>query len=177
MEAQLSSNGEYFIILFFAMTMFFIPGISYAQNPTLNETADGRTEQTHYVYLSKTSSANIIISNGTSFVGPFSTTYAISGNTIDIKDSKNVIQASIIDDFTNSSTIGYVKLSNSVSNTSSIQIANPFVSKERIEQQIQELLERAIPETTNTNDKLVSITCSFGNSIDAYSCSVIPIPK
>jgi hypothetical protein len=60
------------------------------------------------------SSANAIISNGTSFVGPFGTTYRISGSTSDVRDSKDIILTSIIDDFTNSSTIGYVKLSNNV---------------------------------------------------------------
>ena len=170
----MSSHVKYLIMLFFIVTtLFLIPEILYAQNSTLNNTADRGTE-TRYVILSRISSANTIILKGTSFVGSFDTTYTISGSKSHIRDSNDVILRSITDDFTNSSTIGYVKLSNSVSNNSNLKIVNPFVSKERVEQKIDELLESAILEASNANDEFVSITCNFGSSLNAYSCLVFP---
>jgi hypothetical protein len=50
-------------------------------------------------------------------------------------------------------------------------------SKERIQQKIHELLKIAILEASNANDEFVTIKCDFGNSLEVYSCSVIPILK
>ena len=71
----MNTTVGYLVMLFFAVTtLFFIPGILYAQNSILDKTA---AENAH-VNLSVTSSANRTISNGTSFVGSFETTYLIS---------------------------------------------------------------------------------------------------
>ena len=64
-----------------------------------------------------------------------------------------------------------------IPDNSSFKIANPFASKERIQQKIHELLEIAILEASNANDGFVTIKCDFGNNLELYSCSVIPILK
>jgi hypothetical protein len=155
-----------FVLLLFTISILFLVPGTQAQNSNLTETATG------HIDLSKTSSSNMIISKGTSFVGSFDTTYTITGTASDIKDSKDVIVSSIIDDFTNTSTIGYVKVPNSESSTSNTQeIANPFASNEQIEQKVQELLEESLVEATNAKTNLVSISCNFGSSLDLFSCS------
>ena len=138
--------------------------ISYAQNTTQNEPS---TEDK--VLISKSASSNVIISNGSSSVGGFNSTYSITGSPDDIKNLKDLITSSILDDFTNSSTIGYVKLSESNSNSGNQQIANPFASNEQINQKITELLNKVTEDSIN--EGVVSIICNFGNNLDMFACS------
>jgi hypothetical protein len=155
-------------LYFLAVTVLcFVIGESYAQNSAVNETR--HLADPPHIDLSKMESSNMIISNGTSFVGSFGTTYTITGTASDIKGSIDVLVSSIIDDFTNSSTIGYVKLSDSESTSSETQIANPFASKEQINQKIQVVLSKSIKDGSNKG--LVEINCLFGNSLDLFSCS------
>ena len=155
------------ILLVFLITVSLLISsveISYAQNSTENKlSAEGQ------VLISKTASGNTIINDGSSSVGGFGTTYTITGSGNDIKNSRDLIRSSILDDFTNSSTIGYVKLSNSNPNSDKQQIANPFASNEQIQQKITELLNKVFQE--RSNDGIVSITCNFGNNLDLFSCS------
>lgn len=161
------NNFQVLILVVFLITINLLISsveISYAQNTTENKpSAEGQ------VLISKTASINTIISNGSSSVGGFSNTYTITGPTNDIKNSKDLITSSIRDDFTNGSTIGYVKLSDSNSDSDNQQIANPFASNEQIGQKITELLNKVIPKVSN--DGVVSITCTFGNSLDLFACS------
>ncbi len=142
-------------------------GISHAQNSTLNKTGE--------ITISKTASGNTIISNSSSFVGGFTTTYMITGNATDIKNSKDLILETITNDFTNSSTVGYVNLSDEGSKTSEQQIANPFASIEQITQKIHEALNNSMKGNSET--AIVSITCNFGSSLNHFTCSAIPISK
>jgi hypothetical protein len=97
---------------------------------------------------------------------------------LDIKNSKDLIVSSIIKDFANSSTIGYVKLSNSTSNSSGkAEIANPFASNEQIDQKVQELVDKSIEDATNAKTALIEIKCLFGNSLDLFSCSMFPLVR
>jgi hypothetical protein len=147
--------------------------ISYAQNSTENEpSAKGQ------VLVSKTASSNTIISNGSSSVGGFTTTYTITGNAADIKNSKDRIVETVTDDFSNSSTAGYVSLSNpSSENTDNQQIANPFASNEQIIQKIHEELGKSISDASMNESNLASITCQFGDFLDLFSCSVHLLSK
>jgi hypothetical protein len=161
------NNFQVQIIVVFLITINLLISsfeISYAQNSTENGTS-----AEVQVLVSKTASSNTFIYNGSSSVGGFSTTYTITGSLNDIKNSKDLITSSILDDFTNSSTIGYVKLSDSNPNSDQQQIANPFASNEQIEQKITELLNKATQETSD--DGIVSITCNFGNNLDLFVCS------
>jgi hypothetical protein len=147
--------------------------ISYAQNSTENEpSAKGQ------VLVSKTASSNTIISNGSSSVGGFTTTYTITGNAADIKNSKDRIVETVTDDFSNSSTAGYVSISNpSSENTDNQQIANPFASNEQIIQKIHEELGKSISDASMNESNLASITCQFGDFLDLFSCSVHLLSK
>jgi hypothetical protein len=161
------NNFQVQILVVFLITVNLLISnveISYAQNSTENKpSVEGQ------ILISKTASGNTIISNGSSSVGGFSTTYAITGTANDIKNSKDLITSSILNDFANSSTIGYVKLSDSNPDSDQQQMANPFASNEQIEQKITELLNKVTQDSNN--DGIVSVTCSFGNNIDLFTCS------
>lgn len=138
--------------------------------------SDGRSSvmgNENQIVLSKVITGNTIIVNKTAFVGGFDMTYIITGNSNNIKASEDLIISSIVEDFTKSPTAGYVKISLSASNSSDIQIGNPFASNEQINQKIQELLHKSISEVTNMG--LLEVRCSFGNSLDLFSCLTNPL--
>lgn len=166
MKSSVNNFQVQILVVFLITINLLISGIetSYAQNSTKNERS---AEEQVLIY--KTASSNTIISNGSSSVAGFSTTYTINGSANDIKNSKGLITSSILDDFTNSSTMGYVKLTDSNSDSDKQQIANPFASNEQIEQEITELLNKVTQETSN--DGIVSITCTFSNNLNLFSCS------
>jgi hypothetical protein len=169
------NNFQVQILVVFLITVNLLISsveISYAQNSTENELSAERL-----VLISKTASSNTIISNGSSSVGGFSNTYMITGNAADIKNSKELILETVTNDFTNSSTVGYVILNNGSETNDITQIANPFASNEQISQKIKEELNRTISEASMNESNLTSITCQFGNSLDLFSCSVIPMLK
>lgn len=153
-------------LLFTVAVLFFINSSVYAQN----NTSASIVNESH-IDLSKVSSSNTIISNETSFVGSFGTIYTITGPAYDIKNSKDLIISSILNDFTNTSTIGYVKLSDSDTNSDKHEIANPFASNDQITQKIKQSLDKSILDATNIKSGLVTIKCNFGSSLEAFSCS------
>lgn len=173
MQIEIDVNNSHLqILIVFVITvnlLIYGTEISYAQNSTQNDSQ---------VQISKTASSNIVISNGSSSVGEFNTTYTITGNAADIKNSKDRIVETVTDDFSNSSTAGYVSLSNpSSENTDNQQIANPFASNEQIIQKIHEELGKSISDASMNESNLASITCQFGNFLDLFSCSVHLLSK
>jgi hypothetical protein len=148
--------------------------ISYAQNTSLIGSTPANNQG--YIELSKVATSNTIITNKTAFVGGFDTAYSITGTPMNIKNSKDLIISSIVEDFTKSPTVGYVKISKSITNSSGkTEIANPFASNEQINQQIQDLLRKSIEDATNSNAGLIEIRCLFGNNLDLFTCSAIPL--
>jgi hypothetical protein len=156
--------------------LIFCP-TTFAQNSSLIGST-GTVKDQDRIELSKVARSTITISNESTFVGGFNTTYSIIGPPLDIKNSKDLIVSSIIKDFANSSTIGYVKLSNSTSNSSGkAEIANPFASNEQIDQKVQELVDKSIEDATNAKTALIEIKCLFGNSLALFSCSMFPLVR
>jgi hypothetical protein len=165
MQIEIDVNNFHLqILIVFVITLnLLIYGteISYAQNSTQNDSQ---------VQISKTASSNIVISNGSSSVEKFNSTYMITGTADDIKNSKDLILGTVTDDFTNSSTAGYVSLDNSSEVGDKQHIANPFASNEKIKQKIEELMDKSIAGVANSESDMVSITCHFGNSLNLFSC-------
>ena len=130
------------------------------------------------IVLSKVATSNTIITNNTVFVGGFDADYSITGTPMNIKYSEDLIILSIVEDFTKSPTVGYVMVSKSMPNSSDMtEITNPFASNEQIKQKIQDLLSKSIDETINSDTHLVEVQCSFGNSLDVFSCSSYPLVR
>jgi hypothetical protein len=160
------------IITIFSTSLLTV-GTVLGQNSGMDGNAiDNNQSQ---IVLSKTATGSTLITNNTAYVSGFDTTYIISGNLNDIKGSIHIIITSIIDDFTKSANIGYVKISNSMSNSSGTQIANPFASNDQIKQKVQDLLDKSISESNNVG--LVTVRCSFGSSLDQFSCIMNPLSQ
>lgn len=155
--------------------LILISGTLYAQNSSIIG-SNLVTNNQNQIDLSKVATSTTKITNETAFVGGFDTKYNITGTPMNIKESKDLIISSIVEDFAKSSTVGYVKNSKSVSNLSGkTEIGNPFASNEQINQRIQELLSKSIENATSSNTKLIEIKCLFGNSLAAFSCSTFPL--
>jgi len=155
--------------------LILINGTLYAQNSSIigSNLVTNNQNQTD---LSKVATSTTVIVNENAFVGGFDTKYNITGTPLNIKESKDLIISSIVEDFAKSSNIGYVKNSKSVSNLSGkTEIGNPFAGNEQITQRIQELLSKSIENATSSNAQLIEIKCLFGNSLAAFSCSMFPL--
>jgi hypothetical protein len=123
-----------------------------------------------------TSNSNSVYSIPSTFVkvDRFSTNYTIAGQISSINTSRDLITSTIADDFEKNPNIGYV-----VSNSSSLSIAsdldlpNPFVSKDIINQKITNETQNAITAASVTNppEKSVKIKCTFGMILANYKCS------
>ena len=157
------------IVFILAISLLINNGI-YAQNSNTSGNPDNSTNE-NQITLSKVATANTVIANKTVFVGGFDTDYSITGTTMNIKDTKDLIISSIIDDYTKSPTVGYVTVSKSMPNSSEMQIANPFASGEQIKQKIQDLLSISIENDASSKTGLIEIKCLFGDSLDLFSCS------
>ena len=136
------------------------------------------TSNQSQIVLSKVATGNTIITNNTVFVGRFGVNYSITGTLMNIKYSEDLIISSIVEDFTKSPTVGYVMVSKSISNSSDMTgITNPFASNEQIKQKIQGVLSKSIDDAANSGTDLVEVQCSFGNSLDVFSCSSYPVVR
>lgn len=157
------------IVVICTISLLINNGI-YAQNTNTSGNPNNSTNE-NQITLSKVATANTVIANKTVFIGGFDTDYSITGTTMNIKDTKDLIISSIIDDYTESPTVGYVTVSKSMSNSSEMQIANPFASGEQIKQKIQDLLSISIENDASSKAGLIEIKCLFGDSLDLFSCS------
>jgi hypothetical protein len=162
-------------VLIESAILILISGTLYAQNSSMigsNLVINNQNQ----IELSKVATSTTMITNKTAFVAGFDTKYNITGTPMNIKESKDLIISSIVEDFAKSSIVGYVKSSKSVSNLSGkTEIENPFASNEQINQRIQELLSKSIENVTSSNAQLIEIKCLFSNSLDAFSCSGFPL--
>ena len=159
-------------IVFILAISLLVNSATYAQNSGTSGNPDNSTNE-NQITLSKVATATTVIANKTVFVRGFDTTYSITGTTMNIKDTRDLIISSIIDDYTKSPTVGYVTVSKSMSNSSEMQIASPFASGEQIKQKIQDLLSISIENDASSKAGLIEIKCLFGDSLDLFSCSQI----
>jgi hypothetical protein len=143
--------------LIVSATLILISGTLYAQNSSIIG-SNLVTNNQNQIDLSKVATSTTKITNETAFVGGFDTKYNITGTPMNIKESKDLIISSIVEDLSGKT-----------------EIENPFASNEQINQRIQELLSKSIENATNSNTKLIEIKCLFGNSLAAFSCSTFPL--
>ena len=138
--------------------------------------------QSNYtIKVAKTTEGDFTVTNGASYVGPsFETTYSMRGTTTDFIKAKDALTSSILDDFGKSPTIGYIKMNSTdtQSNTNVTGLANPFVSKEQIDEKIKSVLSYALdkiehPEgiTLKVGDSR-ELRCVFGNVLNDFWCDI-----
>jgi hypothetical protein len=143
-----------------------------AQNTTESE-EDARKQTLHII---KDATNSYTISSGSSFIGAFDTTYSIIGNVSSMEAAKDLIISTIIEDFGNSPTIGYVNntgTSPSASQTNLTQplILNPFATKNAIDGKIRSEITTSIGDVAKSGPVEGEIKCIFGSSLDDFSCS------
>ena len=104
--------------------------------------------QSNYtINVAKTTDGDFTVTNGAGSVDlVFDTTYTMTGTTNDFIKAKNVLMSSILDDFGKSPTIGYIQMNspNTQTNDNVPGLANPFVSKEQIDEKIKSALSYAL---------------------------------
>ena len=102
------------------------------------------------------------------------------GTTTDFIKAKDALTSSILDDFGKSPTIGYIKMNSTdtQSNTNVTGLANPFVSKEQIDEKVKSVLSYALdkiehPEgiTLKVGDSR-ELRCVFGNVLNDFWCDI-----
>ncbi len=138
--------------------------------------------QSNYtIKVAKTTEDDFTVTDGASYVGSsFETTYSMRGTTTDFIKARDALTSSILDDFGKSSTIGYIKMNSTdtQTNTNVTGLANPFVSKEQIDEKVRSVLSYALdkiehPEgiTLNVGDSR-ELRCVFGNVLNDFWCDI-----
>lgn len=144
---------------------------AFAQNLTQGE--ENSREQTLHIIKDATNSYTI--SSGTSFVSAFDTTYSIIGGVSSIEESKDLLISTIIEDFSDSPTIGYINntSTSSASQTSLNQssLPNPFATKDVIDEKIRNELTASIDDAAKSDSADGEIKCIFGSNLDDFKCS------
>jgi hypothetical protein len=124
-----------------------------------------------------TSNSNSVYSIPTTSVqvDKFSTNYVIDGRISSLKNSRNLIASTVMDDFDKNPNIGYIvngSSSNQALDATSASPAqpslpNPFVSKNLINQKISNEIQDAIAaaSSTSSTETRVGIRCTFWHDI------------
>jgi hypothetical protein len=133
------------------------------------------------IKVAKTSEGDFTVTNGASYVGSsFDTTYTMTGTAPNFTKARDTLITSIIDDFDESSTIGYIKMNNTNNQSSGniTGLGNPFVSQDQINQKIKSVLtyaldkiEHPVGTTPNVGDSR-EIKCKFGNVLNDFWCDI-----
>ena len=157
--------------------VFVILGVLFFYAPTSTATA----QSDYIVKVSKTTEGDFTVTDGTTYIGTyFDTTYSITGTSTDFIRAKDALMTSIIDDFSKSPTIGYIKMNTTDihTNNNMTGLANPFVNKEQIDVKIKSVLSYALdkiehpvgitPDIGNSRE----IKCSFGNVLSNFWCDI-----
>jgi hypothetical protein len=116
------------------------------------------------IHIIKDGTNSYTISSGSSKVGTFDTSYTIMGSLDSIKASKDLLSSTIIQDYGNSPTIGYVKVATAVSPG-----ANPFADIVTINQTITSEIDKAIESVGKSDFADTTIKCNFGMELSEWS--------
>jgi hypothetical protein len=146
--------------------------------------ANAQTENTQPTYslsVSKDATSGLVVTDGATYVNGFDTTYTLKGTQFDYDKARDLVVSGIVDDFTNSSTSGYVMVKDTSSSSSNATgLANPFASKEQVSEKIKSVLNSAIDSVFSNSGftfTIGSVThvikCTFGDSLDDFECSKV----
>lgn len=166
------------VLLFLFVTCF---PLSYSQQSNLTSYGQHITVQ-----------INKILSNGYSIVDDqgvyihpfFETSYVITGSNSSLNRSHDIIISTIIDDFSQSPTYGYILANahlnnNSTSNNNDKNITfmpSPFATPESINQSLNHTISDAISNAIDLSYFNVGIKCDFGSNITNWSCASYSTP-
>lgn len=118
-----------------------------------------------------------LVNNETEFIGPFNSTYSISGNSVSLTNSHGAIISAIQEDFSKSPTIGYVAAGNTSTtftanspSSSRPTLPNPFADPADINQTISETVSNAIETLDRSDVSTIEIKCDFDMNIEDWKC-------
>ena len=142
--------------------------------------ANAQTESTqqpsYWIDISKDTTSGLIVTDGTSYINGFDTTYTIKGKQFDYKKAGDLVISGIANDFIKSPTSAYVKVLDTTSNATGTE--NPFATKEQVSEKIKSVLDGAIDGifsgaglTFTIGPATYVIKCTFGDSLDDFECS------
>ena len=160
-----------FTLLVLGLSIVTISSISFLEPlESFSQTIETKYSSLH---ITKHSSNSYALSSGSSHIGSFDTTYNILGSVLSIKESKNLITTTIINDYDKSPFIGYVIAHTSKSSDSSKSpgLANPFADKATINAKIKNEIQKSINSTSKINTKEAVIKCDFGMELSKWNCS------
>lgn len=160
-----------FTVLVLGLSILTISSISFLELlESFSQTIETKYSSLHII---KHSSNSYALSSGSSHIGSFDTTYNILGSVSSIKESKNLITTTIINDYDKSPFIGYVIAHTSKSSDSSKSpgLANPFADKATINAKIKNEIQKSIDSTSKINTKEAVIKCDFGIELSKWNCS------
>ena len=123
------------------------------------------------VHITKQSSNLYTLSEGSSQIGSFHTTYDIVGIISSLKESKELITSTIVNDYDTSPFIGYIIAPNNKSDTDLLELANPFADKTTINNKITSEIHDSINSTNKLQTENALIKCNFGMDLNKWYCS------
>ena len=183
-----------------AITIAF-PSVTVLATPLLGQDAGNNAttsapmsaaggQQSATIHIIKDGTNSYVISGSSSSVGSFDTTYRIAGERTAIRTAENLIISTAVDDFKKSPTIGYVRIANMTTTTSTSTttgnastttanptLPNPFATPEQITERITNEIRRVISEAENNTSQgqYVEINCGFGMSLEDMRCHYISL--
>jgi hypothetical protein len=131
---------------------------------------DAKSSSSSTLHITKHSSNSYALSSGSSHIGSFDSTYTILGSISSIKESKDLITSTIINDYDKSPFIGYIITHKSKTDSKSPGLANPFADKATINGKIKGEIQKSIDSTSKMNTKEAVIKCNFGMEISKWNC-------
>jgi hypothetical protein len=158
------------VLIGVGLSILTISSISFlGLTESFSQTTETKSSSLH---ITKHSSNSYALSSGSSHIGSFDTTYNILGSVSSIKDSKDLITSTIINDYDKSPFIGYVIVQKGKSSDSSKSpgLANPFADKTTINEKIKSEIQKSIDSTNKINTKEAVIKCDFGMEISKWNC-------
>ena len=144
-------------------------------------TSSASAQSNYTINVAKTTEGDFTVTNGASYIGSyFDTTYTMTGTGTDFIMAKDTLISSILDDFGNSSIIGYIKMNSTdtQTNTNATEFGNPFVGKEQIDNKVKSVLSYALdkierPVGVKANiDESRQIKCQFSNVLIDFWCDI-----
>ena len=150
------------------LTISSIPFLGLTES--FSQTTETQSKSSSSLHITKHSSNSYALSSGSSHIGSFDSTYTILGSISSIKESKDLITSTIINDYDKSPFIGYVIAHKSKTDSKSPGLANPFADKATINGKIKGEIQKSIDSTSKMNTKEAIIKCDFGMEISKWNC-------
>ncbi len=144
-------------------------------------TLTANAQSNYNLKVAKTLLNDFTVTNGASYIGSsFDTTYKMTGMLADFIKGRDALISAVTEDFDKSPTIGYITMDKTSTQPSgnTTGMANPFVSKEQVNEKIKSVLMSAIDKIENPGGLQIKIgdtneiKCELGNVLNEFNCEI-----